>query len=289
MKNENRSDNDPAILKADREAYNSYIRKKNGANSDNCNDFLFEQFASSYISELYKREFDGYNKILEIGAGSAFPSIHISPFVKNAIVLDHNIDPGCGLHAACTLAHSKGRSLHYVQGSYEKIPLQDETVDGIIAQSCLHHAIRPSEVLKETFRVLRPGGRLMIIEPCRGICTSEQFSQRHYWKMPGMDPIHMNEHTYSLSTWIKWLRYAGYNKITFESTYLQWAASFLKRHHFIYLSRLLNSLSGLINFPYLSFAFFFGHLPVIPHQFTRKITGFEYFEVRFTARKHGNI
>jgi SAM-dependent methyltransferase len=282
------TDNDTTILRADREAYNSYTRKRNSGISDNSNEILFEQFASSYISELYIREFDGSNKILEIGAGGAFPSIHVHPYVGSSIVLDHNIDPVCGLHAACTLAHSKGRSLLPVQGSYEKIPLHNETVDGIIAQSCLHHAIRPSEVFKETFRVLRPGGRLIIIEPCKGMCTGEQFSQRHYWKMPGMDPIHMNEHTYSLFTWIKWIRGAGYSKITFETTYLRWAASFLKRYRFLHLSCLLNSLSAILNIPYISFAFFFGHLPFFPHQFTKKITGFEYYEVLFTARKPAN-
>lgn len=49
----------------------------------------------------------------------------------------------------------------------EKLPLPDNSVDKLLAVHCLENAGRPRQLLRETWRVLAPQGRLMLIVPNR--------------------------------------------------------------------------------------------------------------------------
>ena len=45
------------------------------------------------------------------------------------------------------------------------IPVPDESVDGIICHQVLEHVTDPARVVGELYRVLRPGGRLLLSTP----------------------------------------------------------------------------------------------------------------------------
>jgi SAM-dependent methyltransferase len=46
-----------------------------------------------------------------------------------------------------------------------RLPLRDETVDAVVGVDVLHHLARPRWLFAEAARVLRPGGRLALVEP----------------------------------------------------------------------------------------------------------------------------
>jgi ubiquinone/menaquinone biosynthesis C-methylase UbiE len=57
-----------------------------------------------------------------------------------------------------------GGRLHLVQGDSERLPFADNTFDVVTCTHSFHHYPRQEKVADEMFRVLRPNGRLLIID-----------------------------------------------------------------------------------------------------------------------------
>jgi ArsR family transcriptional regulator len=55
-------------------------------------------------------------------------------------------------------------NISFRQGSLDKLPVQDETVDLALAVLVLHHVESPPTALEELGRIVKPGGRLLIVE-----------------------------------------------------------------------------------------------------------------------------
>ncbi|MCF3648298.1 ArsR/SmtB family transcription factor [Synoicihabitans lomoniglobus] len=55
-------------------------------------------------------------------------------------------------------------NLTYKLGDIEKVPLANDSVDLAILSQALHHAQHPQVALDEAFRVVRPGGQLLLLD-----------------------------------------------------------------------------------------------------------------------------
>jgi ArsR family transcriptional regulator len=56
------------------------------------------------------------------------------------------------------------RNLDYVLGDIEETPLADRSVDLVLLSQALHHAENPRKALAEAHRILKPGGRVLILD-----------------------------------------------------------------------------------------------------------------------------
>jgi SAM-dependent methyltransferase len=72
------------------------------------------------------------------------------------------------------------------QGELERLPLEDEELDGLVCGLVLHHLDDLSAPAAEMRRVLRPGGSAVIVElaPHREAWMHEALGDRHL----GLDP-----------------------------------------------------------------------------------------------------
>ncbi len=55
-------------------------------------------------------------------------------------------------------------NLAYKLGDIEQVPLPDASVDLAILSQALHHASHPQTAVNEAFRILRPGGQLLVLD-----------------------------------------------------------------------------------------------------------------------------
>ena len=63
------------------------------------------------------------------------------------------------------LARKQGVSaLEYRKGDLEAVPIADGTVDLALFSQSLHHAIHPERAVAEAWRILKPGGRITVLD-----------------------------------------------------------------------------------------------------------------------------
>lgn len=96
-------------------------------------------------------------KLLEIGCGSGWSTL----MFKNAGL---NVT-GMDLHSGPLEAAAFDSSLNYLQGDSQKIPFPDSQFDAVSMHDVLEHVPNPALALEECFRVIKSGGRLIIVGP----------------------------------------------------------------------------------------------------------------------------
>jgi len=100
--------------------------------------------------------------IADLGAGEGAFSMLLVQRAKQVIAVD-NSDKMVELGTA--LARNQGLpSLEYRKGDLEAVPIADSAVDLALFSQSLHHALHPERALTEASRILRPGGRIVILD-----------------------------------------------------------------------------------------------------------------------------
>jgi ubiquinone/menaquinone biosynthesis C-methylase UbiE len=56
------------------------------------------------------------------------------------------------------------KNVEYRLGDMEEVPIDDASVDAVFFSQSLHHALHPERAVQEAWRILRPGGRIVILD-----------------------------------------------------------------------------------------------------------------------------
>lgn len=100
--------------------------------------------------------------IADLGAGEGTLSQLMAQKARHVIAVD-NSDQMVGYGRNLAVEHGLN-NLEYRLGDIEEIPISDGEVDLAVFSQALHHATEPLKALKEAYRILRPGGRVVILD-----------------------------------------------------------------------------------------------------------------------------
>jgi ArsR family transcriptional regulator len=135
-------------------------------------DELAGRFGRSYVPG---RSWKGLAEILlrllpplvvaDVGAGEGTLSLLLARSAERVIAVDSSermVEYGAGLAERNGIAN-----LEYRLGDMEDLPIDSGSVDMVLMHQTLHHALHPKRAVGEAWRVLRPGGRIVVLDLLR--------------------------------------------------------------------------------------------------------------------------
>jgi len=214
--------------------------------------FKYSQLGDSYwwlagkyllITKLLKKVLDKQYKkgrkslkILDIGCGPGNLSNNLS-----------NIGEVFGIDVSLpTLKLCQKKYSNLINGKADELPIREGSFDIVILLDVLEHIADDAKVMKETFRILKPGGIVLITAPaCKILWGSHDEIYQHYRR-------------YSLDEIKKVVRRAGFTikkLIAFEAIFfiplllfrkIKNVLNYSKRDDFIKIPNWLNSILTVI-------------------------------------------
>ena len=126
--------------------------------------------------------------IADLGAGEGTLSQLLAKRAKKVIAVDSSEKM---VEFGANLAKEHGfRNLEYRLGDIEAPPIDKASVDIALFSQALHHAVHPAKALGAAFRILKPGGRIVILDLASHSYEQARELYAHEWL--GFSEIELN-------------------------------------------------------------------------------------------------
>jgi ArsR family transcriptional regulator len=100
--------------------------------------------------------------VADLGCGEGYLTIEAARWARRVTAVDRSARVLA--RAEAMAARRKITNIVWKRGELEKLPLTDASVDIALLSQALHHVADPAAVLAEARRVLRPAGRVLVLD-----------------------------------------------------------------------------------------------------------------------------
>jgi ubiquinone/menaquinone biosynthesis C-methylase UbiE/DNA-binding transcriptional ArsR family regulator len=101
-------------------------------------------------------------EIADLGAGDGSFSLLLAQRASNVIAVDSSAKM---IEVGGEQAKRQGmKNIEFRLGDFEEVPINDASVDLVFFSQSLHHALHPERAVHEAWRILRPTGRVVILD-----------------------------------------------------------------------------------------------------------------------------
>src|SRR5437773_2587783 len=113
----------------------------------------------------------------DLGCGTGQVSAQLAPFVARVVAVDGS---AAMLHAAKKRLHGFD-NVELRRGELEALPIEEARLDRATLMLVLHHVPEPGAALAEVARVLKPGGRVLVVDMQPHDRESYRQQMGHVW------------------------------------------------------------------------------------------------------------
>jgi SAM-dependent methyltransferase len=113
------------------------------------------------------------DRVLDSGCGPGLVSCYLAGFVRHVTGVD--LTPAMIREAKERAAAQGLTNTEFAVGEMEHLSYPDRTFDAAISRFVFHHLEHPEQALQEMFRVVRPGGKVVVMDAVPAAAKRDRF------------------------------------------------------------------------------------------------------------------
>lgn len=171
-------------------------------NDEHLNDW--HKRADNFEDALRRQPPVAGERVLDVGAGRCWASAALARLGCRVVALDIIPDKYIGLESGEVFFQREPVYFDRVLGDMAHLPFANGAFDLVFGNCALHHTSDLDATFREMARVLRPGGRIMVVnESVRGWFRN---------RVPAPEEVEagVNEHVFPIGEWMRAAKSAGF-------------------------------------------------------------------------------
>jgi ArsR family transcriptional regulator len=100
--------------------------------------------------------------VVDIGCGEGYLTVEVARWARRVIAVDRA--PAVLARARALAGRRHADNITFKRGEIDRLPMEASSVDVALLSQALHHAADPARTLAEAARIVRPGGKILILD-----------------------------------------------------------------------------------------------------------------------------